>query len=242
MSAPAKVLVAIPMYNEAATIAEVIASVRTHVPAATILVVSDGCSDGGPAVVDGLGVRQIRLPCNLGYTRALQTAMRYAIREGVDRLVTFDADGQHDASEIPRLLEALDGGDADVIIGSRFAEAGGPSAASVGRGLGIAAFARLTSLILGTRITDTTSGFRAYRGATLPRLLSDHFVDMHAEVLIYLGKLGQRIVEVPVRMHDRTAGQSMYSWTSFFWYPLETGLLICITLIQAWRARRAEAP
>lgn len=235
------VLVAIPMYNEAANIARVIGEVRAAMPEAELLVVADGPTDGSPDIVDGLRVRQVRLPCNLGYTRALQTAVRYAIRERFRVLVTVDADGQHRPADIPGLVAALETEGADVVIGSRFVGGRNLADAPLARRVGMQLFSWITTRTLGRPIHDTTSGFRAYRAAVLPHLLSDHFVDMHAEALIFLGKLGHRIVEHPVEMNERTAGVSMYTWASALWYPLQTLLLIAVTLIQIWRLEHHRA-
>ncbi len=114
---PNDVCVVIAAYNEAAVIARVVADVRRA--GYPVVVVDDGSGDGTALVAQSAGAMVIQHPFNLGQGAALQSAIDFALARGADAIVTFDADGQHKASDIPRLARALRD-DVDFVLGSRF--------------------------------------------------------------------------------------------------------------------------
>lgn len=227
-----RVLAVIPAHNEAATIRPVLEALRAAAPNVDRLVVSDGCRDETPELVRSMGERQLELVCNVGYGRAVQAGLQYAMRHGYDAVVTLDGDGQHDPRDVPRLLDALASAGADVVIGSRFLESSSYRG-SLGRQLGQVTFSVLTRVLLGRRVHDTTSGFKAMRRGACQALLEGRFLDFHIEALVRLGLLGFRIVEVPVTMRARTAGTSMYTFASGIAYPVKTLLLVVTGIIDA---------
>jgi len=225
-----RVLVIVPAYNEAANIVQVIESLRRKYSAADVLVVDDGSTDGTGAVAEKTGqARVVRLPCNLGIGGAVQTGFKLACREGYDAAVQFDGDGQHLASEIDSLLAPLVSDQADVVIGSRFGREGRGFKSTWARLLGIKFFAMVNSLLIGQRISDNTSGFRAYNRPAL-RFLADHYpVDYpEPEAVILLGKNDFRLREVPVRMHQRQGGVSSIRglWTVFYMLKVLLGIFM----------------
>lgn len=234
-----RVLIVIPAYNEEQTIAGVLLGIRRAVPEFDRVVVNDGSKDATGNIVAGLGEKQLRLPCNLGYGHALQTGMKYALARGYDIVVFIDADGQHRPEDVPRLVELLLKSDADVVIGSRFCNDHaytGPLA----RRLGQLLFSYLTRFFLGHRIYDTTSGFKALRAAACEVIASRTFLDFHTEALVRLSMYGFKIVEIPVEMHERIFGTSMHSFTSSVKYPLKTVLLTIVALVDSLVERRAR--
>jgi glycosyltransferase involved in cell wall biosynthesis len=94
-------LVIVPAYNEAATLASLLAEVRRAAPELTVVVIDDGSSDATARIATGSGARVLRHPFNLGYGAALQTGYKYALDRGAERIVQMDADGQHLPEEIP---------------------------------------------------------------------------------------------------------------------------------------------
>ncbi|UCD58540.1 MAG: glycosyltransferase family 2 protein [Candidatus Hydrogenedentota bacterium] len=229
---PSNCLIIIPAYNEQDSVAEVIAKARAHAPDSDFVVVDDGSSDDTAAVVSRCGVPVLRLPCNLGYARAVQTGIKYALKKGYDTVVLLDGDGQHNPEDVVSLRSALEQEKADVVIGSRFVgnrKLTGP----LGRRLGMWLFAWVTFLATGTRIYDTTSGFKAVSRRAYEKLSSEQFVDFHAEALVCLSLAGMKIAERPVAMAERRSGRSMYNWLSHFKYPLKTMLLIIISVFRA---------
>ncbi len=230
-------LVIIPAHNEAESIARVIAGLRSTVEDVDLLVVNDHSTDATREIVDGLGVRQIYLPCNLRYRGAVQVGCAWAIANGYGRAVFFDADCQHPASAIRPMLEKLE--DADIVIASRFSGGNAPGA-PLGRFWGNQFFSRIASRLTGQRITDSTSGMKAIGPAVLPFIANGDFLDIHAEALVYLGMRGFRIAEHPAAFAERESGASMYGRLSFLQYPILTGTLILCSVIRAWLDKGKE--
>jgi glycosyltransferase involved in cell wall biosynthesis len=187
--------IVIAAYNEGAALGDVVAGLRSHY--GTIIVVDDGSSDDTADVAQRAGAHVLRHPLNLGQGAALQTGIDYALRIGCDYIITFDADGQHDASEIPALVAPLADGRADVVLGSRFLgqTVNMPRAKAITLWLAVR-FSRLTT---GLHITDTHNGFRALsrEAARKIRIRQDRMA--HAsEILDQIATLSLRYVEVPV--------------------------------------------
>jgi glycosyltransferase involved in cell wall biosynthesis len=202
-----RTLVIIPAFNEEASLPAVLSDLRRSRPDLDVLVVDDGSVDGTAAVARSAGVAVASLPYNLGIGGALRAGFRYAVQEGYERGIQFDADGQHDAAEIAGLLRALDAG-ADMVVGSRFADQ--QSGYSVGRvrGGAMRVLRMAVRLLLGRSFSDTSSGFRAFSRRALEHFAHTYPVDYmdSVEALLLACYAGFRVVEIPVRMHGRVAG------------------------------------
>src|SRR5206468_2050004 len=209
-----RTLVAIPAYNEAATIRNVVERVRQNLPDSDLVVVNDGSRDSTPAILDGTDAIVIAHLCNLGYGRAIQTAVLYAERAGYDRLVTLDADGQHDPAQVAALLTEFDTGRWDLLIGSRYVVSRRYAGVPFGRRMGVHLFSSMVGLMTGRRIYDTTSGLKVIGRQTFTPLTNWQFIDFHAEALVYLMQLGYRIGEFPITVAERRHGTTMYSTLS----------------------------
>ncbi len=227
-----RVLVVIPAYNEEKSLPGVIDDLRRNLPSADIIVVDDGSTDGTCAVARRLGVPLLTLPFNLGIGGAMQTGYRYAERLGYDVAVQFDGDGQHLAGEVAHLLERLGEGRSDIVVGSRFLDANGYRAPFF-RKLGIWIFSTVLSRILGMRMTDTTSGFRAANSRVI-RLFAETYPEDYPEVesLVLLHRAGHRIAEVPIRMQERTGGRSSITPVRSAYYMVKVLLAVCIDLLK----------
>ncbi len=233
-----RILVAIPAYNEAGTIAAVVGSVRASLPGYDLLVVNDGSGDATGQILETLNTPVATHLCNLGYGRAVQTAIMYALDCGYDALVTLDADGQHHPEQIAGLLREFDAGGWDVLIGSRYVARRGYQDAPLGRRIGMQLFSMLVRLVMGQRVFDTSSGMKVIRRTVFDPLTHWHFVDFHAEAIVYLMRLGYRIGEFPVTVAARTQGTSMYTPLNYFKYPLKTSMLVLLGIIEAALTRR----
>jgi glycosyltransferase involved in cell wall biosynthesis len=190
------VWVVIAAYNEARVIARVVGEVVRR--GYRVVVVDDGSSDETAERAAGASA-VVRHPINLGQGAALQTGIDFALQQGAEFVVTFDADGQHRAADIEPLVAALREAPADFALGSRFL--GHTVALPAGRRLLLRAATLFTQLTTGLRLTDTHNGLRAMtrRGAGRIHLRQNRMA--HAsEILAQIATCGLPYVEVPVRI------------------------------------------
>jgi glycosyltransferase involved in cell wall biosynthesis len=230
-----KILIIVPAYNEEASLPGVIGDLREHMPSADVLVVNDGSHDATVLVARKLGVMVLDLPFNLGIGGAVQAGYLYAERNGYDIAVQFDGDGQHMASEIKKLLEPLEANRADIVVGSRFMTIGGYKA-PVFRKMGIGIFSFVLSRILGTDVTDSTSGFRAVNRRAI-EFFGHTYPDDYPEVesLVLLHKINLRVAEVAVTMRERTGGRSSITPIRSVYYMTKVLMAIFIDLMKKVR-------
>ena len=168
-----RVLVIIPAYNEAENIGAVLDRLRESVPWADVAVVDDGSADDTAAVAGGKGAVVLRLPHNLGIGGAVQTGYKFADEAGYDIAIQLDADGQHDPTELARLIEPIEQGEADYTVGTRYLEDRGYDGSS-SRRFGARLLAAAISMFTHQKITDPTSGFRAVT-APLIRMFAQRY-------------------------------------------------------------------
>jgi len=174
-------LVAIPAYNEAATAGQVVRETRPF--ADEVLVVDDGSDDGTAAAARDAGATVVEHDTNRGYGSALKTAFREADDRNATSLAILDADGQHDPEDIPALVERLDSGDAEVVIGSRFTS-DSDTDFPLYRRVGLAVINVLTNLSMGvvrprSWVHDTQSGFRLYGAEAVESISADDSIVDH---------------------------------------------------------------
>ncbi|MBS3128345.1 glycosyltransferase family 2 protein [Candidatus Woesearchaeota archaeon] len=163
-----KIVVTLPAYNEAGQIGEVLKRIKKVLPQAALLVIDDGSKDSTAEKAKAAGAQVISFAANRGIVEAFKTGLKNALLLGADIIVTMDADGQHLPEEIPALLEPIEKKKADMVIGSRFL--GKIRSKSRTKYLGNIAFSRLISRLVGNKITDAQSGFRAYTREVAERL------------------------------------------------------------------------
>jgi glycosyltransferase involved in cell wall biosynthesis len=219
-----------PAFNEEKNIRRSVEAVRSKAPYADVLVVDDGSQDRTAELASAGGAAVITLPVNLGIFDAMHTAFIYAHRKGYDAAVQVDADGQHEPSEIPAILEPVLEGRADVVIGSRYLEDRGYKT-PFSRRMGMILFAGVTSALIGRRVTDTTCGFRAYSREAIAAFAQETGVDaLDAVGLVILGRAGYRILEVPATVHTRLTGKSSINFVRSIVYPF-VGLLSLVPVL-----------
>jgi glycosyltransferase involved in cell wall biosynthesis len=190
------IVAALPAYNEEKTIAKI--TIRALEQVDKVLVVDDGSSDATAEIAEKLGAVVIKHERNFGKGKAVRTMFDWARANQVDVLVTLDADGQHQAEEIPRLLNPIIEGKADISIGSRFME-GVSSEMPKYRRWGAKAISGVVRSVASLPIKDTESGFRAYGGKALS-ILRPSEMGMGAEsgLLVQASEKGLTITEVPI--------------------------------------------
>ncbi len=231
MSAP-RVLVVIPAHDEQESLPSTLAEVREKAPGVDVLVVDDGSRDRTAEVARACGVGVVRHPVNLGVGGALQTGFEFACRHGYDIAVQLDADGQHDPAYLSSLLAPVVEGRCEVAIGSRYVERTGYRA-PLGRRLGMLLFSAVVRATVGRNITDTTSGFRAYDRRVMEVCRVDFPKDFpDAPLLIAMARRGFRLLEVPVVMRERQAGQSFYTLSKQLYYPYKNLLASLMAMLR----------
>jgi dolichol-phosphate mannosyltransferase len=214
-------LVVLPTFNEAENIDEVLRRVRAALPDATVLIVDDGSPDGtadiAEALSDELGPLEVlRRAKKSGLGSAYREGFRIGIQRGFEALVEMDSDLSHDPAALPSLLAPLDD-DADIglVVGSRYIPGGSIPHWSLHRRLLSEWGNRYASLMLGVKVRDSTSGFRAYRAAAvakidLEQIRADGY-GFQIEMAYVIARSGWRVVERPIAFVDRVRGTSKMS-------------------------------
>ncbi len=233
-----RTLVIIPAKDEEAALPRVLADLRRVEPTLDVVVVDDGSTDATAAVALAGGATVLSLPFNLGIGGALRTGFVFAVREGYDRALQFDGDGQHDPHEIAALLGALDDG-ADMVIGSRFTVEGHTYEVGRVRRRAMGALRVAVRQISGQQFTDTSSGFRAFSRPVLEFFSTNYPAEYmeSVEALILASTAGFRVDEVPVRMHSREAGQAHNRNVKLIYHYIR---LFVVMLASAPRRKRLQ--
>jgi glycosyltransferase involved in cell wall biosynthesis len=189
-----RICILIPAYNAQGTLGSVLKKIEPL--KIDTIVVDDGSSDETNEVASEMGVHLLRHPFNLGKGAALQTGFHYALQRDYEVIITLDADGQHDPSEIPSLLKIFQSVKPDILIASRAAEFRGMTwLRRFWNRLGVRAVARLCH----RDITDSQSGFRLIRAEVIREIhLSTTRFEAELELLIKACKKGFGVLSVPI--------------------------------------------
>jgi len=228
-----KTLIAIPAFNEEASIGAVLAELAGHHPMEHVIVIDDGSRDATSTIARDAGVRVIRHSVNLGVGAAMGSAFKYAARNGYEALVQLDADGQHRPEFLSVLLDRV--GSADIVVGSRFA-GGGEFRSTWARRNVQRVIAWTVSAYARTRLTDVTSGFRV-AGPKAIQLFAEHypveFLGDTVESIVLASRHGLSVAEVPVVMNERAGGLPSQS---IFRATLYTGRILLILVLAGFRS------
>jgi glycosyltransferase involved in cell wall biosynthesis len=217
-----RVLIIIPAYNEEKNISILLDTLTSYRERFDAIVVDDGSKDLTAQAARERGFPVLQLPSNLGIGGAMQTGFKYAFENEYDIAVQLDGDGQHDPAWLGELIQDILSGQADCVIGSRYMKHDPDQGYKTPflRRIGMLFSTFILFLATGKLVQDTTSGFRA-----LDRKAFEYFVHEYptdhpeAEALFLLHRAGFKIKEIPVKMRQRQAGTSLFSWYKSVMYP-----------------------
>ena len=224
-----KTILIIPAYNEEESLKSTIDSIHEANAKVDFLIVNDGSKDGTIEVCRENHYPFLDLPTNLGLAGALQAGMKYAYRHGYDCVIQFDADGQHLPEYIRPLEEAIE--TCDIAIGSRFIDKKKPISM---RMLGSNLISVAIKLTTGVTLKDPTSGMRAFNKRMIKQFALGLNFGPEPDTVSYLIKRANaKVIEVPVEMAERTAGESYLNfWTSITYMLRMTISILFIQLIR----------
>jgi len=228
-------LIIIPAYNEAENIDSLVQKLKHADGSWDILVINDGSTDNTSKLAKASGKAVvIDLPFNLGIGGCVQTGFKYAKLYNYEYALQFDGDGQHKIEEINKLLNIVKNKEADVAIGSRFVQKHGGYKSTSPRRLGIKIFEITSYLMIRQKITDNTSGFRAYNKKTINFLSENYPTDFpEPEIVIMLGKNKFKIKEIFTQMQERQGGVSSISLAQSPYYMIKVLLAMFMASIRA---------
>jgi hypothetical protein len=222
----------VPAYNEERNIGRVIDELCAFDRGMEVVVVSDGSVDRTAQVAAEHGAHVIRLPFNLGIGGAVQTGFRFAWEGGYELAVRVDGDAQHDPAQLSRVIAPVLAGEADIVVGSRFAGDGGYQSSATRR-IGIRLLAVVVSAIARQRVTDTTSGFQALNRRAIGLFAADYPHDYpEVEGMVMAIRHRLRLAEVPVSMRAREHGRSSIGVWGSVYYMLKVLLALFVGLFR----------
>ena len=226
-----KTLLIIPAYNEEESLKATIDSVQKEAPDVDFLIVNDGSSDGTERVCRENHYPFLDLATNLGLAGAFQAGLKYAYRHNYDCAIQFDADGQHLPEYIAELRDAVK--IYDIAIGSRFIDQKKPNSL---RMFGSNLIQWSIKVTTGKNITDPTSGMRAFNKRMIAYMANGLNYGPEPDTVSYLLKrAGAKVVEVPVEMQERVAGESYLKPWSSAMYMMR--MAISILFLQFFRKK-----
>ena len=228
-----KILLIIPAYNEEENIIRVCKEIEEEKKEIDYIVINDGSTDNTLKLLEENNINHINLVHNLGIGGAVQTGYKYALEKGYDIAVQYDGDGQHDIKYLDTICKPIIDNEADFCIGSRYLDDHTSSFKSTFmRRLGKNIISFIIKLFWKQKITDPTSGFRAGNKKVIKQFAKEYPTDYpEPESTVTLLRLGYKVIEKPVNMKERIAGESFANvWTSCR-YMIKVTLAIMIDSI-----------
>lgn len=229
-----KTLIIIPAYNEALNIEKTIKDITEHTDY-DYIVINDCSKDNTKEVCEKNGFPMLSLPVNYGLTSGIQLGMKYALQNGYDIAIQFDGDGQHQAKYLKDLEKEIQDGNCDVAIGSRFVTKKKPISI---RMLGSNIIELAIKLVTGKKITDPTSGMRAFNKKVIEEFVTNASLTPEPDTLVYLLKRKMKVKEVQVEMSEREFGESYLNAFKSMEYMLS--MILSIVFIRAFTKKGGE--
>jgi glycosyltransferase involved in cell wall biosynthesis len=230
-----KILTVISNYNEEGAISDTIDDIIKNSSVETdILVIDNGSSDKSIEIIKEKKVNYLFHPVNTGGSAGvIKTAFAYAHYHNYDVYCHMDGDNQHMASELKKIVDPIISNESDIIIGSRFIKKEGFQSHFLRR-VGITLFSFLLSKITSEKLTDITSGFRAYNSKAIKFFAVNfkHEIEASVQLPLISHFAGLRINEVAVIMRPRTTGKSEFNIINAFKFPIYATISLVGTLLQ----------
>ena len=223
-----KTLIIIPAYNEELNIEKTVNDVKNNTKY-DYVVINDCSKDNTKKVCEKNEINMISLPVNYGLTSGIQIGMKYAHENDYDIAIQFDGDGQHQAKYLKDLVEKIEKDNCDIAIGSRFEKKKKPHSMRM-LGSNIIQFA--IKLVTGKRITDPTSGMRAYNKKAIKEFITNTSLTPEPDTIVYMIKKGFTVQEVQVEMKEREFGESYLNAFKSIEYMLS--MMFSIIFIRAF--------
>ncbi len=228
-----KILVIVPAYNESGNIKATIQEIYNSLLPCDVIIINDGSTDTTAREAQQTSAYVLSLPFNLGIGGAVQTGFQFALRNNYDIAVQVDGDGQHDATFLEPLLKPVVNEGVDIAIGSRFLNPFTGYRSSFVRRIGIHFFAHLLSFLTGAKITDPTSGFRAYNRKAIKAFALHYPHDFpEPEAIVVAKRFDLRLQEVPVQMRKRTMGNSSIRYVRTLYYMIKVTCAILLGMLK----------
>lgn len=224
-------LIIIPAFNEENNIENLINEIELLDYVCDYVIIDDGSIDDTRKICNKNRLNYIHLPINSGIGVAVQTGYKYAYQNGYDIAIQIDGDGQHGVGYLKRVVDPIEKGECDVVIGSRFLEKRGFQS-SLTRRVGIKFLSGLIFVCTGVGIKDVTSGFRAVNKRFIEIYSKDYSSDYpEPEAIVTAVMCRGRIKEVPVEMRERQSGVSSINMGKSFYYMIKVTLAIIVKRI-----------
>jgi len=226
-----RIIAIIPCHNEEASLEKTVEALKSKVPDVDFIVINDGSQDDTYKVCIDNSYPVINIPFNLGLANAMQTGMRYAYINGYEMALQFDGDGQHLPEYIPGMVRAMKENVANIVVGSRYMYKTSKNI----RGLGGKLLGLTVKLVTGKTLSDPTSGMRLYDRKMIEKFAKNMNYGPEPDTLAYLMNCGIAVIEVPVNMQERKAGESYLGMLNAVNYMLR--MIVSIIIIQWFRVK-----
>ena len=223
-----KTLIMIPAYNEALNIEKTVKDITQNTDY-DYIVINDCSKDNTKEVCEKNGFNMLSLPVNYGLTSGIQLGMKYALQNRYDIAIQFDGDGQHDAKYLKDLVKEIEEGNCDIAIGSRFVTKKKPFSI---RMIGSFIIQTAIKLVTGKKITDPTSGMRAYNQKAIKEFVVNASLTPEPDTLVYMMKKKMQVKEIQVELHEREFGESYLNAFKSIEYMLS--MMFSIIFIRAF--------
>ncbi len=232
-----KTLVIIPAFNEQDNIDKLLDELTQDYPQYDYVVINDCSTDQTVNILQNRKANYINLPINLGIGGGVQTGYLYAYQNDYDIAVQMDGDGQHLPKYLVNIIEPIEKGQADAVVGSRFINNEGFQSSPMRR-LGIVILSAIIKMLTGMKITDVTSGFRAVNRKGIALFAGNYAQDYpEPEALVVSAMHGIKTIEVPVVMQERLGGKSSINGFKGAYYMIKVSLAILFARITTKRRK-----